>query len=109
MEKKDLNSLHIKLDHLLEKVNENKKETNEKIDKLTEKVDKLDEKTDNHDKVLTRNTDSLEHHIKRTDLSEKRIETLEKDSIEAKTAFKTVAVIASLLGGIIGFLIKYFA
>lgn len=69
---------------------------NKSFDRLESKVDKLQDSLVDIRETLTRNTTSLEYHIKRTDLLEKQVSNLPK----------RVLVIVSLLSGIAGLLSK---
>lgn len=105
---KDPSSVEVKIDLLLEAVKDQKKETKEQLEKLDSKIEALEKEVAKQDKTLARNTDSLEHHIKMTNINTDRIIELEKQAYGVKMSYKTVLVIASLLGATIGLAIKIF-
>lgn len=53
----------------------------DKLDRLENKIDKLDSRLDNIAIVLERNTVSLETHIKRTNLLEDYVKTMDEEEI----------------------------
>lgn len=80
-----------------------------RFDKLEEKLDKVLEEVGSINVTLARNTSDLEYHIKRTDLAEKHIQSLEAQVIPLKKkeamiegVFKLIGAIATALGLTIG-------
>ena len=68
----------IELKHLISSI--------EKIDtRLHETTLRLEEKLDSHNQVLLRNTISLEEHVRRTNLLEDRVESIEGDIENVKS------------------------
>lgn len=65
---------------------------------LDEKVEHIIEVIHNIDKTLDRNTASLELHMKRTDLLEKKLEPVEKHVAAMNGAFKLLGVLSLLVG-----------
>lgn len=81
----------------------------EKLDKIAEKLDKLDGRMDDMAITLVRNTDSLEHHIARTNLLEEYVKTeitpIKKHVDMVKHGAQGVIWVAIALAGIAGFLV----
>ena len=75
------------------------------VEKIDKKVDAVDKKVVKQEITLARNTDSLEFHIKRTNLAEQKIDEIEKDILTIKVSYKTVVVVASVIGAIVGIII----
>lgn len=80
--------------------------SNKDVDKLEAKIDKLDERLDGIAVTLVKNTESLEYHIKRTDLLEKKITLLDEDVMPVKdhvafmkTAFRVVSWFCMVVAG----------
>ncbi len=73
----------------------------DKIDDLKEAVEKVDNDVNKMALDVRRNTDSLDHHIKRTDLNEQRIARLE-DLLSVKGFLKMSTAITVGLGSIAG-------
>lgn len=81
------------------------------IDKLHEKIDGIDEKICSIKNTVLKNTISLEEHMKRTDLSEKRLEIFEEKVLPALNAYKfleiSVKILVPLLS-VAGIIYEYF-
>ena len=65
-------------------------------DRILDKLDRLQENMNDMDKTLVRNTDSLEHHIKRTDLLEESIKPLKKHVLMAEAVLKVMGLTAAI-------------
>lgn len=76
--------------HILERVEK-------KVDKLDDKMDRLDSKVTKLDIYVEKNTEDLEHHIRRTDLNEDRILRIEKIEQFIRGAIWITLGIASVL------------
>jgi tetrahydromethanopterin S-methyltransferase subunit B len=81
----------------------------EKLDKIVEKIDKLDSRMDDMAITLVRNTESLEHHIARTNLLEDYVKTeitpIKKHVDMVKHGAQGVIWVAVALAGLAGFLV----
>lgn len=81
----------------------------EKLDKIVEKIDKLDGRLDDMSITLVRNTESLEHHIARTNLLEEYVKTeitpIKKHVDMVKHGAQGVIWVAVALAGLAGFLV----
>jgi len=81
----------------------------EKLDKIVEKIDKLDARMDDMAITLVRNTESLEHHIARTNLLEDYVKTeitpIKKHVDMVRHGAQGVIWVAIALAGIAGFLV----
>lgn len=87
------------------------KSLEDKIEKLDNRIEKIDNKLDHISETLIRNTESLEYHIKRTNLLETKIQTLDNDlkPIERHVTLvngiiRAVIVLIPLVGGILAIL-----
>lgn len=80
-----------------------------KLDNAIAKIDKLDERLDGMSITLVRNTDSLEHHIARTNLLEDYVKTeidpIKKHVEVVKHGIQGILYLAIVLGGLAGFLL----
>lgn len=77
--------------------------------KLEEKLDKISEKIATIEVTMERNTGSLEKHMLRTELSERRLEHMEealkpivKHVNHVEGAFKLLGMLATVIGVIAG-------
>lgn len=81
----------------------------DKFDKFDNKLDKIDERLDGMSTTLVRNTESLEHHIARTNLLEdyvkKEIEPIKNHVQVVKHGFKAIMWMSVVLGGLAGFIL----
>jgi hypothetical protein len=81
----------------------------EKLDKVTGMLEKLDERMDSMSITLVRNTDSLEHHIARTNLLEEYVKTeidpIKKHVDMVRHGAQGVIWVAVALAGIAAFLV----
>lgn len=68
-----------------------------KYDKLDAKLDKLDSRLDSIDITLARQCDSLEMHIKRTDLLEEEVKPLRKFMLQILGVGKFLALVSLIL------------
>lgn len=93
---------------------------NKRLDDIHSKLDKLDSRLDNIDKTLVAQQKDLEHHVKRTDLAEKRIEQVERNNskgiediqkrlapfekvkLQIEGALKLIGIICVCIGGLVG-------
>jgi hypothetical protein len=67
------------------------------------KLDKLDERLDEHGQTLTRNTSSLQEHIRRTEILEGEMQPVKAHVHLVNTAAKVVSGLvgaAAVLGGL---------
>ena len=65
------------------------------------KVDKLDERLDDVDKTLIRQHASLEEHIRRTDLLEKKLEPVEDHVKQVQGGVKLIGFLSLGLGVVV--------
>lgn len=72
----------------------------DKLDKLDTKVDALDSRLDDINVTLTRNTDSLELHMRRTEILENEVAPLKKH-VSMMNAFAKIITFAALLAGLL--------
>lgn len=96
MEKELLLNLHDKLDNIRSEFSEDLKNLNAVVAK--------------QEVSILRNTMSLEEHMKRTDLSEKRLELFEQKALPALNAVKFIYTLGKILvpiGSIIAFYFEY--
>lgn len=71
------------------------------------KIDKILEKVHSIERILDRNTDSLELHMKRTDLLEKKLKPVEDHVFMVNTGVKLLGAAAAVMGVIATFLKIY--
>lgn len=64
------------------------------LQRIEDKVDKLDGRLDKIEVTLARNTVSLEHHIKRTDALETRVESVLPRLMWALSILSAIVVLA---------------
>lgn len=76
-------------------------------DRILDKLDKLQENMNEMDKTLVRNTDSLELHMKRTDLLEESIKPIRKHVLMAEAVLKLMGLTA-VVSSFIAVLYKVF-
>ena len=69
-----------------------------KFDKIEEKIDLVENHLDSINVTLVRNTSSLEEHIRRTELLEKKLEPIEIHVTQMQGAFKFIGVVAVVAG-----------
>ena len=74
---------------------------------VEDRLDHILDKVHNIDKILERNTNSLELHMKRTDLLEKKLKPVEDHVSRVDGAFRLLGVI-SILTGVFATLWKLF-
>lgn len=79
-----------------------------KIDQILEKVNDIEKVLIRHELLHERNTESLETHIKRTNLLEKQLNKIEDEINPIKThvaiinsSVKVILTVASIIGAII--------
>ncbi len=65
---------------------------------LDDKVEHILELVHSIDKTLDRNTASLELHMKRTDLLEKKLEPVEAHVMRISGAFRLLSIVSILVG-----------
>lgn len=75
----------------------------QQFDKLDTKLDKLDSRLDSIDITLIRQCDSLEYHIKRTNLLEEEIKPLKKFMLQILGVGKFLALVSLILSIIAAF------
>lgn len=68
------------------------------MDIVINKLNALDENISSIDKTLARNTVSLEEHIKRTNLLEKKLEPVEAHVNKVNGAFILIGILSTVLG-----------
>jgi uncharacterized coiled-coil protein SlyX len=85
-----------------------------RLDRIEMKLDKLDGTLDTIKTTLIRNTDSLEYHIKRTNLLEESLKEVDEDLKPIKVhvaqvsiGIKVILTLITITGVIVGIL-KYF-
>lgn len=66
-----------------------------KLEKLDSRLDKIDEKTDQMDKTLAKQNIQLTYHIKRTDILEKRLSTLDRHKNNIELIVRIIGWVAS--------------
>jgi hypothetical protein len=74
-----------------------------KFEKVDVKMDAIIERIHSIDKTLSRNTDSLEYHVKRTDLLEKQVEPVVRHVWWVNGTLKilgAIATVVAILSGI---------
>lgn len=62
------------------------------------KLEAIDDKLGQQAETLARLTTSVEHHVKRTDLLEQRVEPINKHVIVVQGIIKSLSVVAILVG-----------
>ncbi len=67
-----------------------------KLDKIEEKIDSVNEKLAKTNEILAVNTESLKHHILRTQMLEERVEPLEKSYQQANGVIKLFTYLSIL-------------
>ena len=70
----------------------------DKFQRLENKLDTLGDKLADIDKTLTRNTVSLEDHVRRTNLLEEKLAPVEKHVAMIQGIVKFIALMGVLLG-----------
>ena len=73
------------------------------INNLSETVSKTDSRIDHMDKILERNTESLIHHVKRTDLLEKQlapIRSIYEWLVISGKVLGVLALVVAVVGGV---------
>lgn len=86
-----------------------------KVDKILEAITEIKVTLERHSVLHEKNTDDLDHHIKRTDLNEARIDKIEdrqhelelsiaKDKSFVMGNWKAVIFIGSVISGVVGLL-----
>lgn len=89
---------------------------NREMERILVKLDKIEDRLDSIDKTLIKNTESLEYHIKRTDLLQEQVKTLDTNLKPVEDHVKSVNLIISIVKwvgfpttlAIIGYLIQGF-
>lgn len=76
----------------------------DKYDKIESKLDKLDERLDTLSGTLIKNTESLQEHMRRTDLLEEKLVPVEEHVSFMKNGFKAVGWFCGAIAGVAGFL-----
>jgi hypothetical protein len=76
---------------------------NDPLKRLETKIDQIGDKMSSIDITLAVLTESVVHHVKRTDILEAKIEPLDKHVAMVNGALKALGVIALILGLIEGF------
>jgi uncharacterized protein YhaN len=74
------------------------------LDRLESKVDKLDERLDRIEIQITKNTASLEEHMRRTEAREQLVEPIHEDRLALYKALKFLAWSVALLAGVLALL-----
>ena len=72
--------------------------------KIDTKIDEIKEKLSDHEIILAKQEANIQEHMRRTEVSEKRLEKFEeevKPILEGISVFKTVAKIASVVSAIV--------
>lgn len=70
----------------------------DRFKRIEDKIDKITDKVHDIDKTLERNTSSLEEHMKRTELLEKKLEPVETHVSMMNGALKAAGVVGLILG-----------
>ena len=69
-----------------------------KLDKLDERLDKIDIHLGKVDITMSRNTDSLEEHMKRTELLEGQLESIQVHINYVQGIVKLISLISIIVG-----------
>lgn len=72
--------------------------------KIDTKIDEIKEKLSDHEIILAKQEANIQEHMRRTEVSEKRLEKFEQDVkpvLEGISVFKTIAKIASVVSAIV--------
>lgn len=72
------------------------------LERIEKKVDKLDERLDHITIQLTRNTDSLEEHMKRSDHLEKIITPIHQDHLAVMRTLNAFKWVLGIVGAAVG-------
>ena len=95
------------IDVVLERLDELKLRSKENHQSVVDKLESLDARLDRVDVTLALQETNLDHHIKRTDIAEKRLEHLQEqlEPIKAhvqglKGIGKAVAILCTILGAV---------
>lgn len=75
-----------------------------RLERIEKKIDDLTDHLSNIDTTLALQHESLKHHIKRTNLLEKKIEPIESHVKLLQGLFKIVSAISVMTGAILGVL-----
>lgn len=81
--------------------------TTDRFRTLEEKIDKIVDHVHSIDKTMERNTASLEEHMRRTELLEKKLEPVESHVVMVNGVLKFISLIGMIVA-IIGGLYKIF-
>lgn len=73
-----------------------------RFDKIEEKIDKIDEKLLDMSQWVQRNAISLEEHMRRTDLLEKKLEPVEDHVAQVRAGTKILAWVVGVLLASVG-------
>lgn len=84
------------------------KQEKEHLHVIEQKIDKIDERMDNIALTLARNTESLEIHIKRTNLLESKVEIIDKHVIMVNAIVKTGGLILGAMATLAGIVISLY-
>lgn len=72
--------------------------------KIDTKIDEIKEKLSDHEIILAKQEANIQEHMRRTEVSEKRLEKFEQDVkpvLEGISVFKTIAKIASVVSAVV--------
>jgi len=81
-------------------------ECDKQFNKIDTKLDKIHDSICNTNVIMSRNTESLEHHMRRTQLLEKQTELIESRSYNITKQLYVVVGFVLLLQPLIFFLLK---
>lgn len=70
----------------------------DKFKRIEDKIDRIETSINQIDKTLARNTDSLEFHIKRTNLLEKKVEHVDHHVTMVNGVLKFILGLSALAG-----------
>lgn len=73
-------------------------DSNKILEHLLNKIDNIDSRIDNIDKTMAVNTASLEEHVKRTNILEKKLEPVEDHVKLMNAVAKLIALTSTVLG-----------
>lgn len=87
-----------------------------KLDKILDKLDTMDTRIDGIDKTLAVNTEQLKEHIRRTEILETKVDTVELDVDVIKLHVdrvenipKIIMWIVAFLAAVLGLFYKYYS
>jgi predicted nucleic acid-binding Zn-ribbon protein len=74
------------------------------LDRLESKIDKIDERLDRIEIQITKNTSSLEEHMRRTEALEELVKPIHEDRLALYKGMKLLAWSVALLAGVLALL-----